>query len=80
MVGPMVRDTDADMLRWVADTDRPFATPGDVLEHASVSRVQVNKRLDRLVEQGYLKVKKVGSGKVYWLTDSGREQIPDADD
>jgi DNA-binding MarR family transcriptional regulator len=75
MPGPDVADSDADFLRWVNETDKPFATPGDILKRASVKRAQVNTRLDRLVDQGKLKRQKVGSGKVYWLSDAGREEL-----
>jgi DNA-binding MarR family transcriptional regulator len=73
--GPAVSDSDTDYLRWVDETKKPFATPTDILDRASVKRAQVNTRLDRLVSAGKLHREKVGSGKVYWLTDAGREAL-----
>jgi Mn-dependent DtxR family transcriptional regulator len=73
--GPAVSDSDTDYLKWVNETDKPFATPSDVLDRASVKRAQVNTRLDRLVNDGKLQREKVGSGKVYWLTDAGRRDL-----
>lgn len=75
--GPPVADSDSDFLKWVAATDRPFAVADDVLEKSSVKRKQTLKRLDRLVDEGFLHSKKVGRGKVFWLTEAGRERVDD---
>lgn len=73
--GPSVSDTDIDYLRWVNQTDTPFAVVDDLLDKTSTRRKQTHKRLEQLVESGQLKAKKVGRGKVYWLSDAGRGQL-----
>lgn len=79
MTGPPVSDSDDEFLQWVAETDTPFAVPDDVLKKSSVQRKQTLVRLDRLVDDGLLNSRKVGRGKVFWLTDDGKSRLQETD-
>lgn len=75
--GPPARDRDNEYLRWVDATDAPFAVVDDLLDKTSTQRKQTHKRLEQLVDSGLLNSKKIGRGKVYWLTAAGREALTD---
>lgn len=64
--------TDEEILREVALVPGPVATATDLAERLEMSSAGVNKRLDALVEEGYLHERKVGGRAiVYWLTEKG---------
>jgi len=71
--GPEPEDSPADLLTYVHLQPEPFATAQDINEKTAVGYKQTRNRLDDLVEDGYLKRRKVGTTKVYWLSDTGRE-------
>jgi predicted ArsR family transcriptional regulator len=73
--GPTPSDSDADVLRAVALTPKPFATASDVAPQLAVGRKQARNRLNDLAEQCLLNVETVGSTKVYWLSARGREAL-----
>lgn len=79
MPGPEVSDSDDDLLRYVALQPEPFATATDINEKTSVQYKQTRNRLDDLVDDGLLNVTMVGTTKVYWLSDAGRERLAEAD-
>ena len=78
MPGPEPEDTDIDLLKYVRLVPRPFATANDVDERTAVGYKQTRNRLDALVEQGLLRREKVGSVKLYWLSDAGEEALADS--
>ena len=69
--------TDQEILKAVKMTFGP-ATAGDIKDQVDLNRSGVNKRLDILVEDGYLHEKRVGANAVvYWLTDNGEQKLLD---
>lgn len=76
--GPDPSDDDIKLLRLIRLRKEPFATASDLVDQMSVGRKQTRNRLDDLVEKGYLNVDLVGTTKVYWLSDSGKERLSEA--
>jgi len=79
MPGPEPSDTDLELLRYVALRPEPFATASDIEPKTEVGYKQTRNRLDDLVEDGLLNVEMVGTTKVYWLSDAGRERLAESD-
>lgn len=79
MPGPEASDSDLELLRYIALRREPFATAKDIEPQTHVGRKQTRNRLDDLVEDGLLNVEMVGTTKVYWLSDAGRERLAEAD-
>ncbi len=76
MTGPTPRVSDEEILKHVALAPDPIVTAGEISELVDMTQQAVNKRLNQLVEEGYLNSRKVGSAaKVYWITEPGRAQI-----
>ena len=75
MPGPEPSDDDLDLLRYVALRPEPFATARDIEPRSNVGYKQTRNRLDDLVSDGLLKETMVGTTKVYWLSDTGRETL-----
>lgn len=51
------------------DIDQPVVTTTDVKEHFNISQQAAYYRLQKLVERGEMRRKKIGaSGNVWWLT------------
>jgi hypothetical protein len=78
--GPEASDTDLELLRYIALRREPFATARDIEPKTSVGYKQTRNRLDDLVEEGLLNVDMVGTTKVYWLSDAGRERLAEGGD
>jgi hypothetical protein len=78
--GPEASDSDLELLRYIALRREPFATARDIEPKASVGYKQTRNRLDDLVEEGLLNVDMVGTTKVYWLSDAGRERLAEGGD
>jgi predicted ArsR family transcriptional regulator len=57
-----------------ADTQTVW-TAADVSPQLAVGRKQARNRLNDLAEQCLLNVETVGSTKVYWLSEHGREAL-----
>lgn len=69
----------SEVCRVIALHPEPIVTAADVHETLDMTRAGARKRMDRLVEDGYLESKTIGAaGKVYWLTDAGRRKLNDA--
>ena len=79
MPGPEASDNDLDLLRYVALRPEPFATARDIEPKSNVGYKQTRNRLDDLVDDGLLKETMVGTTKVYWLSDAGKEALSAAD-
>lgn len=75
MPGPKASDSDVELLRLIRLREEPFATARDLEPNTEVGYKQTRNRLDDLVEAGYLKVERVGTTNVYWLSDTGRERL-----
>lgn len=61
----------------VALHPEPVVTAKDLMDDLNMTRRGTTKRLNQLVDDGYLYEKRVGSAaKVYWLTDKGRSLLP----
>lgn len=67
-----------EILRYIRMRPEPFATATDIEPHTDVGYKQTRNRMDDLVEEDYLNVKKVGTVNVYWLTDKGLQSLSDA--
>lgn len=73
--------SDDELLAAVRTHKDPAVTASDIAERVGLTSQAVNKRLPRLVEQGYLRKKEVGAAAVvYWLTQAGRERVFSSDD
>jgi DNA-binding MarR family transcriptional regulator len=60
----------------VALHPEPVVTAADIHEEMDMTKRGAQARLKRLVEDGYLESKKVGSAAVvFWLTPQGREAL-----
>jgi len=80
MPGPDPTVTDAELLRRIRLLPDPMVTAKELTEQVDLENATVNRRLDRLVEDGYLNEKKVGSAAVvYWLTDDGKQKANSAE-
>lgn len=68
----------SEVCRVVALHPEPVVTAGDVYDTLEMTQAGARKRMDRLVEDGYLESKSIGAaGKVYWLTDAGKRLLND---
>lgn len=71
--------SDEEILREIALLPAPVATAGELADSLEMTNSGVNKRLDDLVDEGYIKQKTVGArAKVYWLTEKGKEKASEA--
>jgi predicted ArsR family transcriptional regulator len=67
-----------EICRIVALHPEPVVTAADVHEEMDMTKRGAQSRLKRLVEEGYLESKKVGSAAlVFWLTPKGRNSVTD---
>lgn len=65
-----------EICRIVALHPEPVVAAADVAEEMEMTPRGAQSRLKRLVEEGYLESKKVGSsGLVFWLTTKGRNTL-----
>jgi hypothetical protein len=78
MPGPEASDSDLKILRLVALRPEPFATARDLEPDMDVGRRQTRNRLDDLHHGGFLRRTKVGGTKVYWLSDQGKNELPES--
>lgn len=68
------RVTDREILLVFKDHPDPALANKDVVSELPLTESGVYNRIENLAEQGYLETKKVGkSGKIYWITNEGRE-------
>lgn len=76
MPGPDPEIPDSVVLQFVVLHPEPVVTSADFLGHFDLTRQAINKRLNALVNEGYLDARKVGSAaKIYWITQKGREKV-----
>jgi len=75
-MGRPPRFSNKDMLRLVALHPEPVVSSRDIAEKVDMTQRGVNKRLQRLAEDGLLQKKEVGSSAmVFWLTQEGKEEL-----
>lgn len=68
--------SDEEILREVALARGPIVTAPELSDRLGISSSAVNKRLDSLVEEGYIKQREVGAKAiVYWLSEDGQEAV-----
>jgi len=68
--------TDDELLAAVRMHKDPAVTSRDIADWVDLTPQAVNKRLPKLVDEGYIQKKEVGAAAVvYWLTDSGEERV-----
>ncbi|MFC4405413.1 hypothetical protein [Haloarchaeobius iranensis] len=70
--------SDDEILSLFVETDDPVLTTSEVADVLDFSLNGTRKRLDSLEANGLLAVKRAGRGKIWWLTDEGREFIKNA--
>lgn len=75
MPGPEPSDSIDKILRLVKSQQGGFATAPEIAPQMSVDEKQTRNRLDKLVDKGYLRFRRVGSTKVYWLSDDGERKL-----
>jgi predicted ArsR family transcriptional regulator len=77
--GPEPKYTDAELLRQIRLLPDPVVTAKEITEKVELENATVNRRFDRLVDEGYIVEKKVGAAAVvYWLTSKGRDKASQA--
>lgn len=76
--GPEPSDDNHKLLWLVKSQEGGFATAPEIEPQTEVGEKQTRNRLEDLREEGYLKMRKVGSTNVYWLTDEGEEELASA--
>lgn len=79
MPGPTVSDSDVEILRYVRLHPDPFASARDIEPKTTVGYKQTRNRMDQLVEKELLNMRKVGTVKLYWLTDRGKQALAEGD-
>lgn len=66
------RVSDDELLAAIYTHLDPAVTASDIADRVGLTPQAVNKRLPRLINEGYVRKKEVGaSAVVYWLTESG---------
>lgn len=58
-----------------AKSDHDVLTTNEIEKHTDLSKRQLNRRLDRLVDEGVLGSRKPGRDKLFWLKVDVREPI-----
>jgi predicted ArsR family transcriptional regulator len=77
--GPEPKYSDAELLREIRLLPDPVVTAKEITGNVELENATVNRRLDRLVNDGYLEEKKVGAAAVvYWMTSKGRNKASEA--
>jgi len=67
--------SDEEILRGIATVYGP-ATVSELIEDIDINRSGMNKRLDKLVEQGLVREKTAGANAVvYWLSEAGQKEL-----
>jgi len=67
--------SDEEILRGIATVYGP-ATVSELIEDIDINRSGMNKRLDKLVEQGLVREKTAGANAVvYWLSETGQKEL-----
>jgi len=78
--GPEPADADLKLLKLINVRPEGFATATDLVDDTEVGRKQTRNRLNDLVDDDLLRVRTVGTTKVYWLSDRGKETLQSAMD
>jgi len=75
-MGRPPRQSAEEICQIVALHPDPVVTAKDLHEQMELTQRGAQERLKKLVEEGYLDSKKVTStGRVFWLTDKGRNTL-----
>lgn len=70
------RVSNEEILRTFIDRPEPVSKIDDVVPHVDLTKSGLYKRVQELLELGYLDSKSTGSsGKVYWVTEQGQEFV-----
>lgn len=81
MPGPKPDVPDSELLRLIASAPDPVVTSTELAEALDMSQQGAYNRLRSLEEDGYVRSRKVGaSARVWWITDVGRQKLPDLGD
>lgn len=75
MPGPEPSDPPEKVVQLVHSREGNFATAPEIAPAMDVDEKQTRNRLDALVDDGLLNYRKVGSTKVYWLSDEGERLL-----
>lgn len=68
--------SDHELLAAIRMHKHPAVTASDIANSVGLTSQAINKRLPRLVDEGYVTKKEVGaSAVVYWLTESGVDHV-----
>lgn len=75
MAGRKRTISNAEILQEVALAPDPVVTASELAGRVGMTSSGMNKRIDELVAEGYLKERQVGArAVVYWLTDEGKQE------
>lgn len=70
-----------EVMRAIALHPEPVVTAADIHEMLDLTTDGARERMKKLVTNGYLESKKVGSsGLVFWMTDEGKKLLNEAFD
>jgi predicted transcriptional regulator len=67
--------TDTDILSVFEGSPDPVLSAPEVADEFGYTTAGIYKRLRELSEKGYLDTKKIGQGRAWWITDSGRDYL-----
>ncbi|WP_225935466.1 helix-turn-helix domain-containing protein [Halobaculum magnesiiphilum] len=77
MPGPKPDVPDQEVLRMIASAPDPVVTSSELAEALDMSQQGAYNRLSSLEENGFVRSRKVGaSARVWWITDTGRSELP----
>lgn len=72
--------SDAEIIREIAVAPDPIVTSVELAEEIDMTQQGAYSRLESLEDKGLVRSKKVGSrARVWWMTDSGRQQLATLD-
>lgn len=75
MAGRKPTISDKEILQVFGEHRDPALVTGEVADAIGFSHQGTLKRLDSLSENGYLKTKKPGRERIWWLSQAGRECV-----
>jgi len=71
--------SDYEILEIFASTEDPVLSAPEVSEEIKIGKQGTYQRLKELHERGLLGTKKVGQGRAWWITNTGREFLEESD-
>lgn len=73
--GPDRKATDERILTAIRDAYPPVQGTSDIADSIGVQRQTADKHLRRLEKEGKVKTEKIGTVRVWWLSDEGKQWL-----